>query len=560
MKFKKLVLFLLIVVFSTLRFVSLEGDTPAYNIAGISQTDEPYYCLMGINKYLIESNRLVKELNKVKFQFLGIHNYHITYWSLKYLGNSYIGLRTPVVLISILSILLLLKVFFVRNKQFIFRVFMIVFLFSEFSFAVMSRFQNPQIYAIFWMIVSLVLIHEFDISNKRFYRILGLSVAILNVILIYPYALFFALGAAFWLINSAIKDWTIKPILDGLYSLIFSLVIFISVLFLLDLTILDVIKDFEQFNSVRDESTTVSFLIAFKSMLTQIPLTNLFRFNLLLLLPMILMFYFGVKEYKIFHKSNLNSFAFFAFCSAFLQSAFISSYPFKKWILLFPIVVVALFYLIEKMREKDFLNWKIIFIIFFSSLVSLYNWKVTNSDLYWSGMTSYKYTAAPLWLNYSILIVPLMVFVMFLLYGKKAYFRKLFLISVSFLCIIPTSYFLIYSSTTILKDLLIGNREVINDRIILGNFSHAFSLYNEGIVLLNHYDITVRGLTKKEIQDVLMNQDPLSTIWIDKNIPNGLGLPNKYLKYGRKLYYVKTYENQSFKYSLYAEKSKNRDK
>ena len=132
MNLKRYSIISLIVILSLLRFINLDNDVPPYNIAGISQTDEPYYCLLGFNDYLEENNRIVLELNEVGLQFLMVHNYHLTLWSMRVFGNNYYGLRFGATFISILTILLLLKIFFARNKNYSLRLFMVFFLFSEF--------------------------------------------------------------------------------------------------------------------------------------------------------------------------------------------------------------------------------------------------------------------------------------------------------------------------------------------------------------------------------------------------------------------------------------------
>ena len=553
MNLKKYSIISLIVILSLLRFINLDNDVPPYNIAGISQTDEPYYCLLGFNDYLKENNRIVLELNEVGLKFLYFHNYYLSYWGLKYLGNNYYGLRIGAVLISLLSIILLLFMFFERNKNFTIRLFIVLLLFSEFSFGVMSRFQNPQIYGIFWITLAWWMFHKFNNTNNRFFRIIGLAIGLLTVILVYPYALFFAIGCALWLGHSSLSLKSFKPILDGVFALILSIIVLIGFLSLAEMTIYDVINEYIKVGSLRDERNDWEMLDVLKSMITQIVLTNLFRFNLLLFFPLISLLYFGIKEIKSFHKSNFYSLCFFVLVAAFIQAGFISSYPFKKWVLLFPTMIVALSYFSERIKLGKIKGLDMWIIIGICMLLTWYNWKVTNSLEYWSGMKSYKFLAAPYWMELTLLIIGLFIYLLFPFLKNKSKYLITYLGGMIIIGSIYSSYYFCVSSTTNIKDLLIEKSSLFDNGVILGDFAHTYSLYNNGTVLLNPYEKVFRDVKNNDIKKVLINRLESKSIWIEKTTPNKKKQELDVIQYGVKMSLEDFIQNECYRYNLFIE-------
>lgn len=550
MKKYKYFTIILIVSLSLLRFVNLDNDVPPYNIAGISQTDEPYYCLLGFNGYLEENNRIILELNKIDLKFLMVHNYHLTFSSLKNIGNNYYGLRFGATFLSILTILLLLKIFFERNKNPYLRLLMVLFLFSEFTFFVMSRFQNPQVYAIFWMSLSLYFFQKYDYTALRVFRIFGISIVILIILLVYPYTIFFGFGIALWLANSAIITKSIKPLMDGIVALIISGSIFFLILFLIDSSIEEIMKQYVLINSVRDETIGSNLSDILRSIATQIPFTNLFRFNLFLLFAVLFVLYRGVVDFKNFHISSIHSLIFFVFLGAFAQCSFVSGYPFKKWILLFPVVILALYYLLEELPKINKLNIKDYLIIIITGVISLYSWRVTNSELYWSGMTSYTFLSSPTFIEYLMIVVPVLLLIGLFFYWQKSHYYILILTGMLLLSSTITSYYFILKPTKILKTFLIENSNYMNNSLIIGDFPHAYSLYNNGIVLNNPYDSYFKKIDSNVVYKSI--NDYKSKVWIIKSKFDGYKAEKQINKYGQDYFFKNKVSNDAYSFLFYS--------
>ncbi|MBK6836149.1 MAG: hypothetical protein IPG89_18510 [Bacteroidetes bacterium] len=159
LSFKNIQLVLIVLMFSIPKFIFLDQDIPSYMIGGLSQEDEAYYCIGGVNRYLADENRSYELNAKSTIEALQLINTPTTYLSLKIFGNNYYGLRIPIVIVSLLLNLIL--VLFANKRGFsrLSILLLIIFLSTEFYSFLFGRFYNPQIFCMLFIALILSLMH-----------------------------------------------------------------------------------------------------------------------------------------------------------------------------------------------------------------------------------------------------------------------------------------------------------------------------------------------------------------------------------------------------------------
>lgn len=516
-KSRKYLLFAVFFALLFIRFINLEQDPPAYNQAAINVTDEPYYCITGLNKFNESKGKYIPDFDFHVGDFLLWHNKTITFLSLKLLGNNYIGLRSIVVILSIFSSVLIYWIMMDRFKpRLSLGIGIIFFLVFDYYFFLFSRYQTPQLYSIFWITLTIALAYLGIVKSKVF---LSLSIVSLlfMVFFVYPYTAFLGLGfvlfAIWWLIN--VDKTIISYFLVGTTAFI---PIALLVLYLNKTEVLDYFNFFLNFGKVRDETATIFEVKTFLLSPFQIINSNLFRYNPAYFIAILAPLVFFIKNSKL-RQDKFFILIVFILVSAFAQAFFINSYPFKKWIMLYPVVSLCVIFVLN-----DTINWEIgnsIYIIAVTGIVFLLGLKsfhMNNQQIYWSGfVNSYPFVPLDKQSFYFGMACIIIVGITFILVTLK---------KINLLCplyaaiLLPTvfTFSFLFDPRYVHKESLLELNDLGNPRLILGDFSHAYSFYNNHLPSYNPYNLSVNFVKNIVINKAISNYAIHDFIFLRKNL------------------------------------------
>jgi hypothetical protein len=309
------------------------------------------------------------------------------------------------------------------------------------------------------------------------------------ITLVYPYNLFIGPALGSFIISLFYKRRKIRILIYTVIGLLLSIILFIGIIHFYGFTIDSYVCYFKQYNKIRDESVGIYDW----RIILQIAYTNIYRFNPLLFVLTIFFIVGFVFNYK--KRTFFELFVFLSLIFAFFQSNLIISYPFKKWIVLYPLSLVALPYILAvDYRQLNNIKKIIIGIVFFISLfISIVVVRITNSISYWNWVYSsnniFEIDLIPSWLIVIInmsTVVFICYFIIIIGYNKLLKGSILMLI-----LIIPNLFFqYIYLNKmdfTRVDDL--KKLDVLNNQVLLGSYSHAFIFYTNSIPLFNNYDL-----------------------------------------------------------------------
>lgn len=492
---KKLILGLIVCIAIILRFVYLDQDVPSYYIGGINQEDEVYYTLLGLTHYNIDEDKTVDGYTEVYSTPYIIAMAPLTYLSIHLFGLNYWALRLPVVLLSILTIIILIRCLNLLqvNKKVLY--FLGTYLLFDFYFFLFSRFQTPQIYSITGISIILFAYIKCQNKPKLLYLLLGcLSVALFTFVYIYNTFIFAGLGL--YLLIISIKQKEFKPILLFAVGSTLSIIIYQLILyFFWNIRLTDILAQLTEINGgVQKKIGLLNLLIGLKNAVFQIINTNFFRYNLAFLYIFLIILF--ITTIQIFKKlDKLNTLLISIILMLVLQSIFIQSYPFKKHIVLIPICILFIGYNFETTIKHFTSNNKKIQLIVFSCiaiLFCLHNFRVNKSSIYWSSLAyGYMENTTTGFDILNILVLALVVLYFFIQISKKLpllQFEKVFLL----LFIIP-SLFLISKYTLIEKKYSVSKtlkkfRNEIEGKNVVGDYAHAYEYYTHSVPILNPYD------------------------------------------------------------------------
>ena len=522
-------LLVLFAALAVLRFTYLDADAPAYNLAGINTTDEPYYCIYGLNDHLESESRLIKELQNQNTYFLMQHNYLMTRLGLSVFGTTYYGLRLGVVLASLLAIWLL---FLSLRKQYLLSVsrqfLVLLFIGTESSFFIFSRFQTPQFYSIFW---SILVFYAFvSIRSKLLNGAIMAALIIISVVWVYPYLAYVSIGYLLWVVVESFRSKSFTGMLASAMGLAAG-VGFISVAFLINGDNPLVYFDFlSSINEVRDESQSSFSLRQILILLLQIPYTNLIRFNPILgVMGMVGAGYTIVNYQK---STPLGRFAAFILISAFLQSFFIHSYPFKKWVTLMPVLVILATELLLAINFQKS-KWRFVWYASIPLIAALVAKGVltSNQALYWSSFAEdYNLELLPHGVNYfyascagfSLVLVIALIW-------KRTMFTYAY-VGMILTAIYTTGSLLSNTTFEFRNSLTAFSSEIDETTLIIGDFPHAYALYNTGQVAHNPYSLAFNFIQFDQVERAVSCFD--RSVLIRKNL-NQHSSPEVINLYGR---------------------------
>lgn len=483
-------LFLLLI----LRFSFLDQDAPAYMIGGICQEDEGSYTRTAIEKYK-------KDLGDITPGFpshsaapaLTLAIFPATYLSLKFFGNNYYGLRLPCVLISILSILLfyyLLQSFQHISKQFAL-IGTIIFA-SDFYFSIVSRFQGPQVYSIFFMLLTLAGFVRFQPKSLLAFFILGTG-ALFSATGVYIYNFFFLVACGLFAGLSVLKAKNFKPLTGFSAGILAGMGIFWILISLSGNTIqefLTAISGSAQGKIMDSESTGLETFNLVTSGLSFI-YTNFFRFNLSVLLLFIFVFPWALMK-TIRNPEGIHTLLILIVFSSLLQNSLFNSYPFKKLITVLPMVLLIIFSnfspALVGLKKSKPLKGLGLFLLAVGLLFSYQNFKVNQAPAYWAHFDYGYYANTGLFVNMvNIAVLGLVTFfLLFSLGGNIAAKNPKWFWMLAVPGLIFSWQYFYHEKTFFARDALRQFAPAADKKKLAGDI-FSFALYNRAIPMTDHY-------------------------------------------------------------------------
>jgi len=482
---------LVVVILLFSRFLYLDQDVPSYMVSGISQEDESYYSIGGLLRYYNDVGKTDPNFNTTSSDLVCLYSTPLTYLSFHLFGNNYWGLRFGVPFISLIVVFFLFKISCkeLKNDSFS-KYFLLCFLLSDFYFFTFCRFQTPQIYSILILSFSLFFFYYIKNINKQLFVVSFLAIS--SILFVYIYNVFFALGVCSYYLIFIINQKNFKLIIPLFLGGITAFILFLITIALLGSTLEDYLNIFITFNSKRSAFSIESnfgistIIISGLKNLSSVFFTNLFRYNNIWLFFLIFYFTYRFKEifYKGFKLIKSDLLLVIILC-AFFQSIFLNSYPFKKWIVLLPIVFCFGLEFFKKNNNSE-KNKSVLISILLTIPLVIYSYKLNYSVNYWNSF-NYGYYAN---LSFFISIIPLLVFGIFSFLILVKSNLKIMYTGFSF-CIILM--FLIISNVYYInkkfeiRDYLTDIRPLLEGNYLIDGFPHSYSLYTNSVPILNPY-------------------------------------------------------------------------
>jgi len=498
----------IVLVLILFRFSYLEQDTPPYFIGGIAQQDEVYYSTGSLTRYYEDIGQYDESIELIApTEGLSLYGLHITYLGYKIFGNTYLGLRVPVVFVSGLIILLL---GFVTHKTFgsadyLLKFLIILLLISDFGFFTFSRYFTPQIFSLF-IISATFAVFVSGIQEKwKYFFLAFLAFCALSVF--YIYNSFLLGGVGLFLLFKSISTKKVTPVVYGLYGVLGGVCFYQGLLSLINDDIVSVIEAILNVNSVRPAAEVQSGLSSlikgvlanFSSIFT----TNLLRYNPILLWAVVVgvlsVFSRFVKRKKV---EDLELLLLCVLVVMFMQAGLANSYPFKKWIVILPIAFIFLGILTRRLTEGMESKKIIITGSILTLLIYGYSLKVNYSKLYWLHDDLNGYYVNLSWYYVASIFSALVVFLLgifSLLRRGKDLLIKVGLFSASILFVTISFNQFVINKEHKLKSTLIEYGGVVGDGYLVEGFSHACSFYSNAIPLFYRYDASYSLAEKQQV-------------------------------------------------------------
>lgn len=491
---------ILLILLLILRFVRLDMDTPANNIAGITHVDEPYYTFLAVHDQIKHKPGFPATFNKPTNSVLYIHSYWPTKLGFLLFGNTYYGLRFAPVLISLVVVLLLsitmVSTYFGNSKdKFVISAVTAAFLLLDPYYFIVSRYQTPMIYATLWHALGILFVYKYCTTGRPLLLFIALCLFYFTVFFVYHYTIFAAVGISFFVLYESILKRSWKPIVVGAAAAIACVIMLIAVLQLFGYGISDYFDVLFKLKSKREEIAAPVSLLSFKTLLSplQIFYTNLLRYNPIYFFSIIFYFFFCITKFRNLKKFEI--FIFFALLCAIIQTVFITSYPFKKWVLLFPFAVFTIlpsFNFIASARKMSFTVKAILASLALAAMVLCFmDAKINSTHQYWAAFDyGFEYQNPSLIIRYMATAVAVVIFsvILFHLFAKNLSRIQFLIYSINSLSCSIFIYEIVFRHPTYdYKNMLTNTAKMLDHKIIVGDLSHAYTFYNSSLALTSSY-------------------------------------------------------------------------
>ncbi len=509
---QKLLLFLVVVLFSLLKLINLDQDAPPLKLAGITQEDEPYYCFSGLHKYNIEEGKYIDEFVENKNELLSFHSKYLSYWSFKLFGNNFFGLRIPMVIFSMITLWILILTLFSLKDRFNFTdssnysiFFIVIWLLVEFNFYTFSRYHNPQLYSILAITVCLYWISKTNVNSYIYYFGIGFLVNI-TFTLIYIFNVYFFLAVGFSVLIHTLVSKKYKYLGAYILGNLFALLFITTLSVFLNSSLTDTIEVITNYKSTQHVNLKVVNYLSFKDIFYQIFQryfmvmgTNFFRYNMwLLFLVLLIIPYFIYQSIK--QKNLILSILVFSILFALLQNQYIAHFSFKKMITLLPFVVLMLYVFMNNSSsifsfysKKRFIYYMVFLGAFLTCILSGF---LINKTLFfeWNNQQLLKYSYLLYFLN--IIILFIVIFVYYKVKNNKYAYILFFIITPHI--IINANYIWLHPTYNY-KNHLINLSTKTNGKVAVGGYSHSAQFYNNFIPAYTFFDWNNTAKIQKQI-------------------------------------------------------------
>jgi len=466
------------ILFLLTRLIYLDKDVPPWEVTMYSSFDEMLYTIPAFNLYNYGGMRhqliewLPDDMLIVNNSLLGNL---MTFISLKIFGNNYYGLRIPAIVASFVVVMILVKLLWLeiirtqttrkqinRTTQLIFCL-TVLFILFNFPFLMASRIYEPTIIRMMSMLVLLyiatIVFDDNRLAKKSEVICFGLLVGsgvwfvyITNIFLIPAFGLFvFIYGV------KKKFDIGIKYLISYVLGLTLSVIAISLVYYLIYEAsywkeiygyIVDPKWGGRRVNVIGD-TTVFSFLKAVSVNAHHYFETNIFYMNpvvramFLCLIPVFL--YQAIK-----YRNNFHILVGLLLMTIFAQSLFMNDFHYRKLVLLFPLVVMAIFCAILEIivlyKENDMKSTKFKYGYLFNyAIFGILMVYVLFKEFY--GLDRYgDEVATPFGVSvgdkavFHLSITILLTFMVYL-FQKKKYLRKILLLSLGVLVFAPELYY-----------------------------------------------------------------------------------------------------------------------
>jgi len=562
MKWWQILLIAGLVIF---RFTYLDQDAPVYQLTNICQEDEPYYSQGAILKLCKDDGRLVNGFSKSHSEGLDMYNRLITYVSLKVFGNNYWALRIPDVIISLLFILFMFSSFKIIDPDSDLIFLFVMLLFVNFYLFVFSRYNNPQIFSILAITISLWIFIRYGYERPLPLILLGFTAAY-SVLFVYILNVFLMMGIGLFILVKAIKQRNFSILIYFVTGCIICLLFFIACLHVVGSSFSLVYNQILNAGSGDNSSVLVktnnitSALGNIYRAITAITNTGYFRFQL----PFLLLALSAAPQliYKAFSKQEKNGnlallIILIIFCQL-IQNIFVVSYTFKKMLVTIPMIMIYVFLIMNEfdlswLRKSNLKKWGMATWIVFALGLCLFNYKTNRSPLYWGYKGVGCFETTPAWfdaINIS-LCIGLVIFLLYsLFYSEKlnrSIIKSVLTITIAFNLIFTFKIF-IRNRKYEIRDCLISLKPMLQNKVVVDGFPFTWQMYTNCKPAMHGYPVDFLTSSRTNTLDsMIINR---KADFVMEKITPGLNLTGIYSN-NQNLDLIKIFRFKCYSYYLY---------
>jgi hypothetical protein len=516
----KILMLFVVLSLIIIRFINLEQDINFTGLSFYNEFDQFAYVDPSSNflKYgsYIPPAPLTQPAGRLLFDLL--ENF-IAYPGFLLFGHNFLGLKIPIVLISLLTIYLFRKtVLIITNRDNIISILLPLYLAFDFMFFITSRIQSPVVFSCFGLSIILFTLakslEESPSSGIKQVFWLGFF-GLFSVLFIYIYnafvlgALGLFIGYRYILVEKSWKHvWMFTA---GIISCFISYNVATYVL--MDKTFFDLIIALKHFGGgqdfkfiVKEDIEALSFFTKIKNTIGAFLSTNIFRFNLSFLAVFILALCLNIKQILDDKRDYVTAFGLMFFLMAFCQFFIEPSYPKKK----LTIILLMALLLISNVKSETLSLIKgktsiTIIAVILISTTCYYTYSITTQD-WWSGNEK----GTPQWfdtLNLSILFFTLLL--IGITNSKRIYTPK---IKYGIALLYLTNLSLIYQY--VLANPRFNNKQTLNTlselypnaTYICGDYANKFLYHNNFKAYLNaHFGEYSHNIYEEKLDSMLEN-------------------------------------------------------
>ncbi|MGP8217524.1 MAG: ArnT family glycosyltransferase [Bacteroidia bacterium] len=515
------------------RFAYLDQDAPVWEIGNINQEDEPYYSEGAILKLCADEGRTVKGFERAKGEPNDMYNKPLAYACLKVFGNNYWGLRVPDVIASVLFLLLIFSVFKTISPGNKFIPVMMVILFTNFYLFVYSRYNNPEIYSIVAITLTLWVFTRYGYEKPLPLIISGL-VASFSVLFVYPMNLFLpaALGL-FILIKAIVQKKFALPLYFFAGCVCCSLFLLLCLWLIGSSVFLKYGSNLTYANSYdifTDTHSVKSVFMNFFRSITSVTNTGYFRYQLPLLIGIFAAI--PILVFKARNKNDANGdlslLILLLIAIQLVQNYFIVSFPFKKMIVVLPVTAIAIFL---AAKDSDFKSWiktksqKMVMALFLIAGLGLclFNFKANKSHEYWWYTGVGCFGTTPAWfdalniLACVLLAATLLYTVFFTNKLNKAIVISALAISILTNLAFAAGTFVINRKYQV-RDCLISLEPMLHNKVVIYSYPFAYQFYTGCKPAFHQYPVDFINTATKASQDSMLT-NKIADYLIEKVTP-----------------------------------------